>query len=499
MRNLLILALSIAGCGAPAPDDEDLAMIPAADLAMAGDGGGGGCSPACSGLSPHCNATNHCVGCLADGDCAMGTYCKIISDAAASCVPGCNSDGRCANAQKCCSNQCIDPMTDAKNCGGCGMACSGAHSAATCAAGQCAPGKCDPGWGDCNKDPKDGCEANLHADPMNCTACGAACNIQNAYVGCSDGCYSTACKWGFDDCNNNPMDGCETSVLSDAKNCGSCGKSCGNLANAMAGCTNGNCVLSSCTQGYADCDKLANNGCEVKTTTDVNNCGACGNVCPQGNICVGGGCTCPMCNIPNASAKCVNNMCVFDKCNPGFADCDNNIANGCEINIFSDAKNCGSCANVCPLNLPNCVAGGCAAGIDCKGWTVLNYGGVQFCYSTMAGTCQQAHMFCEALGGGYRLFCGDDWQPGKTGEGCGGAGSFTGYDLVNKLFPGGTSIGGFSANTYNCVYGGTNNQCVGDIGTQPGDNMNGKYAFCAPKNYYKNPPDGIAFAQVCGN
>jgi hypothetical protein len=355
----LLAALLLSGCPAALPPDGDDASGPA-DLAAPGDQATSGCSPKCSGLTPKCNATNHCVGCLADGDCAMGTYCKITSDAVANCVPGCQSDNNCAPAQKCCGNQCTDPMTDARNCGGCGMACSGNHAAATCAAGQCAPGKCDTGWGDCNKDPKDGCEANLHADANNCTACGAVCDIKNAYSGCADGCYPAACKWGFDDCNMNPMDGCETSVLADPKNCGSCGKSCALLANAMAGCVNGNCVLSSCTLGYADCDKMAANGCEVKTSTDVNNCGACGNVCAQGNICVGGGCTCPMCNIPNASAKCVNNMCVFDKCNPGFGDCNNNTADGCEVNLNTSKTNCGACNNVCPLNLPSCNNGQCS-------------------------------------------------------------------------------------------------------------------------------------------
>jgi hypothetical protein len=361
MRTTLALALALAGCGNPPPGDDDastpLDAAGSPDIAKTG-----GCSPMCSGLASHCNASGHCVGCEKDGDCAMGTYCKIVSDAVANCTPGCMSDDRCANGQKCCGGACTDVMADARNCGACGMACSGAHQSATCAAGQCAPGKCDPGWGDCNKDAKDGCEANLHADPMNCTACGAVCDIKNAYAGCSDGCYSSACKWGFDDCNMNPMDGCETSVLSDVKNCGACAKSCQNLANAAAGCVSGNCVLAQCTFGYADCDKMAANGCEVKLTTDVSNCGACGNVCAQGNICVGGGCTCPMCNIPNASAKCINNMCVFDQCNPGYANCNNNTADGCEVNIGGDSANCGACGNACQMGLV-CANSMCQMGI----------------------------------------------------------------------------------------------------------------------------------------
>src|SRR6185369_13411426 len=103
-------------------------------------------------------------------------------------------------------------------------------------------------------------------------------------------------------CNMNPMDGCETSVLADPKNCGSCGKSCAMLPNAMAGCVAGNCVLSSCNMGFFDCDNNANTGCETNIYTSATNCGKCGNVCPQGLVCINGGCTCAMCNFPHATS-----------------------------------------------------------------------------------------------------------------------------------------------------------------------------------------------------
>src|SRR5262245_1904102 len=125
-RLALLLPLLLCGCPAAPGGHEDFsapidAAAGAEDLA--------GCRPGCGGLTPKCNAAGHCVGCLADADCAMGSYCKIISDAIASCAPGCTSDANCANAQKCCGNQCIDPMADARHCGGCDMACAGAHSA----------------------------------------------------------------------------------------------------------------------------------------------------------------------------------------------------------------------------------------------------------------------------------------------------------------------------------------------------------------------------------
>jgi hypothetical protein len=384
MRNICLIGLFCfaAGCVAPVNSTCDPACgagthcdngacVPDGPVDMAAGGGNdlAGCHPGCSGLTPHCNPSNHCVGCVKDGDCANGSYCKVVSDAVATCTPGCMADDRCGNGEKCCNLRCVDIQNDAANCGGCGMACSGMHQQSKCVAGACAAAACDPGWGDCNKDPKDGCESNLHADPNNCTGCGAVCDVKNAYSGCADGCYMTACKWGFDDCNNNGMDGCETAVLSDPKNCGSCGKSCANLPNAMAGCVNGNCVLSSCNQGFADCDKDPNNGCEALIATDVKNCGSCGNACAQGLICKQGGCTCPNCNIPNASALCVNNMCVFDKCNPGFADCNNNKADGCEVNLTNDKNNCGQCGTVCPLQTPYCGNSMCINGCLLNGMT----------------------------------------------------------------------------------------------------------------------------------
>jgi hypothetical protein len=262
--------------------------------ASAGDlaGMAGGCAPACGGLTPHCNASNHCVGCIVDGDCPNGELCSVVSDSAASCVSGCNDDSRCGAGRKCCNKSCVDPVTDAKNCGGCGTACAAPHASGSCSAGKCVlAGQCDPGWGDCNNNPADGCEVNLHTDVSNCTACGMKCAIPNAVNACADGCYEAACNFGFDDCNRDPKDGCETSVLADPANCGSCGAPCMSAPNATAACQNGACILGACNQGFADCDGDPKDGCEANLVADPKNCGRCGAPCPM--------------NLPNCgNAKC---------------------------------------------------------------------------------------------------------------------------------------------------------------------------------------------------
>jgi hypothetical protein len=58
------------------------------------------------------------------------------------------------------------------------------------------------------------------------------------------------------------------------------------LQNARASCVgrgvngrDGICGFG-CVTGFADCDRIATNGCETSIFTDPNNCGACGKVCP---------------------------------------------------------------------------------------------------------------------------------------------------------------------------------------------------------------------------
>ncbi len=261
------------------------------DMAKGGDGGGA-CNPPCAGLTPYCNGAGHCVGCTMDAQCPQGRFCDVKSDTMATCAIGCDGDDRCGGGtMKCCDKRCVDTAQDPANCGGFGASCTAPHASAACNGGQCAAGACDPGFGDCNGDAKDGCEVNLHVDVANCTACGQACAIKNAVNGCADGCYIAACNFGFDDCNQDPKDGCETPVLSDPNNCGGCGTSCSGLPNAKANCTAGNCVLGACNPGYANCNGDPKDGCEVNLLADGNNCNGCGNVCPmQTPSCANGVC-----------------------------------------------------------------------------------------------------------------------------------------------------------------------------------------------------------------
>ncbi len=54
------------------------------------------------------------------------------------------------------------------------------------------------------------------------------------------------------------------------------------------------------------------------------------------------------CSFPNGVAACVTGSCLLVGCTAGFAGCDTDSSNGCEINTRTDASNCSLCGAVCP-------------------------------------------------------------------------------------------------------------------------------------------------------
>lgn len=55
----------------------------------------------------------------------------------------------------------------------------------------------------------------------------------------------------------------------------------------------GACGIASCNAGFDNCDANVSNGCETPTSANAMNCGRCGNVCAAGQTCVMGTCTMP--------------------------------------------------------------------------------------------------------------------------------------------------------------------------------------------------------------
>jgi hypothetical protein len=91
----------------------------------------------------------------------------------------------------------------------------------------------------------------------------------------------------------------------------------------------------SCAAGFADCDGDPQNGCEVETDTDELHCGGCGVAChADGPRVTAAACVAGACRL----------TCQFA---PVYGDCDGDPDNGCEIDLFHDADNCGTCGMRC--------------------------------------------------------------------------------------------------------------------------------------------------------
>jgi len=98
-----------------------------------------------------------------------------------------------------------------------------------------------------------------------------------------------ACADGWEDCNGDPLDGCETDTNTSVANCGACNQVC-SLDNASALCRGGLCAVKVCNEHSADCNGLAPDGCEVETLTDKLSCGSCGITCEAKQGCADGVC-----------------------------------------------------------------------------------------------------------------------------------------------------------------------------------------------------------------
>lgn len=218
--------------------------------------------------------------------------------AAAAMLTACKtSDGKCATndnctkGQLCCSGVCADPQTDRNNCGVCGTVCGTMNAASECNAGICHL-TCQSGFGNCNNSPLDGCETKLSDSPSNCGMCGHSCAAPHSQGACLSGqCASGACDMGFKDCNTSRQDGCETPVLTSTTDCGDCGKVCDPQHTVSGRCTNGGCQIGACETGFDNCNGMPGDGCEVDLSSDVNHCGDCTTVCDANLKCIGGHCT----------------------------------------------------------------------------------------------------------------------------------------------------------------------------------------------------------------
>jgi len=316
----------------------------------------------------------------------------------------------------------VDLRSDPKNCGACGAACPMRTSTESfdCIEGRCVL-QCNAEREDCDGVIDNGCEADLRSDD-HCGSCGNKCAEDapcirqpptNQKVACGCTAPNSYCKPDF------PwQDACVDLRYAD-NNCGACGNVCDPtggfgappaLPNTQYGCGDGECGKFKCMEGYADCNmdigQPNSDGCETRLSTH-DNCGQCGDNChARGMNCVlelfkGVACRCPagenFCGISFTEpfiGMCANfatdeqncgacwracpgpttrsqGVCEYGECKlecaERWADCNGNVNDDCEVDIYSDPQNCGGCGIACDIAAGQACAGGRCVVEPCSG------------------------------------------------------------------------------------------------------------------------------------
>jgi hypothetical protein len=319
---------------------------------------------------------------------------------------------------------------------------------------------CAAGTANCNGDERDGCETSLSTN-SNCGACGTVCTSgPRSTPMCTAGGCRISCDPGFGDCDGDPRNGCEVDLNRSTEHCGRCVNRCGGGANANPVCAGGLCGLS-CNAGFADCDVNLGNGCEADLNNSVSHCRACGNACSApanaAPTCGGGVCdfrcnaglnrcgaqcvrpddpafgcgTCTACALSaNAtSMACGASGCVPATCAAGYKLCGTQCVAINDPTFGCTSSSCSSCALATGAAAMMCLGGGCAVascragyklcGNQCVSTTLPQYGcgGTANCASCNV---QNAAAICNGAGSCDYSTCNAGWRDldGIRSNGC---------------------------------------------------------------------------------
>lgn len=322
-----------------------------------------------------------CTECTTDIDCgALVLGCVPLLDGSF-CLPRCDGqdvcpedticetvagrDGRsCVPSTGVCSD-CFDPDNDGYGIGeGClGMDCDEGEPGVF----EGAPELCNNADDDCDGEVDEGFD--LATDPDHCGACGSACDVANATPVCTDGeCGVGACDEGWGDCNagpDAPADGCE-SDLTAPESCGTCAE-LGGVPGTACG---------TCAEGTWTCQDDGTAACEGDPgAMRLNACGGCATLPEE----VGAAC---------------------GRCGSGLWACDGPDAVVCDGDLGTDAENvCGGCDAL--TGTPGDACGTCGSGeLACGGRESL------FCAGDDGEDAQNACGGCADLGVILGAACG---------------------------------------------------------------------------------------------
>ncbi|MDP3273563.1 MAG: hypothetical protein Q8Q09_00105 [Deltaproteobacteria bacterium] len=295
------------------------------------------------------------------------------------------------------------------NCGGCGDACiAGPHASPRCASGTCQI-TCDMGFGDCDGDPRNGCEIDLNRAPEHCGRCANRCGGgANANPVCAGGLCGLSCNAGFADCDISLANGCEADLNNNASHCRTCGNVCAAPANATGTCGAGACDFR-CNVGLNRCGAQC-----VRPDDPAFGCGTC-TACPMAANATSMACGATGC-IPSSCAvgyKLCGTQCVAIS-NPAYG-CTGSSCSTCILPVGASAMMCqgGGCA------IASCAAGFKLCGGNCVSVSLPQYG---CSASTSCTSCavQNAAAVCNAAGGCDYAMCNNGWRDldGNRANGC---------------------------------------------------------------------------------
>ncbi len=219
-------------------------------------------------------------------------------------------------------------------------------------------------------------------------SCGTCTDRPNSGATCDiNGSCQYSCTAGFGDCDMMAANGCETSLTSNI-NCGQCGMRC---SGATPNC---DALSRTCSSGCGGGQLRCAMSC-VDAQTDVANCGACGR----------------MCSFANGTARCAAGVCMLGTCAAGFANCDGNAGNGCEVSLGT-AQNCGSCGDACSGATPICDAArrmctsGCSApAVRCGASCVDTTSDQNNCGACAAACVSRANSVTSCVASACRYTC----------------------------------------------------------------------------------------------